>query len=52
MAVFLVCEGYNNGLDNRVLDALVIQQHNLSVQIVPAGGSGGLGSVALYLRNL
>lgn len=32
MAVHLVCEGGNNGLDNRVLDRLVIQAHNLSVQ--------------------
>ena len=43
MAVFLVCEGETTGLDNRVLDRLVIQFHNLSVQIAPSGGSGGLG---------
>jgi hypothetical protein len=52
MAVFLVCEGQNNGLDNRVLDQLVIQHHNLTVQMAPSGGSGGLGSVSVYLRNL
>lgn len=52
MAVFLVCEGENNGLDNRVLDALVVQHHNLSVQMAPSGGSGGLGAVRVYLRNL
>jgi hypothetical protein len=52
MAVFLVCEGGNYGLDNRALDALVIQHHNLSVQMAPSGGSGGLGGVRVYLRNL
>jgi hypothetical protein len=52
MAVFLVCEGHNNGLDNRVLDPLVIQYHNLTVQLAPSGGSSGLGSVAVYLRTL
>jgi hypothetical protein len=52
MAVYLVCEGGNTGLDNRVLDRLVIQHHNLSVQMAPSGGSGGLGAVRVYLRNL
>ena len=51
MAVFLVCEGPKNGLDNRVLDALVIQYHALGVQIEPAGGSGSLGCVRAYLLN-
>lgn len=51
MAVHLVCEGGTTGLDNRVLDRLVIQFHNLSVQIAPSGGSGGLGAVRVYLRN-
>lgn len=52
MAVFLVCEGEDNGLDNRVLDRLVIQHHNLTVQMAPSGGSSGLGGVRVYLRNL
>lgn len=52
MGVFLVCEGGKKGLDNRVLDALVIQNHNLIVQMAPSGGSGGLGGVRVYLRNL
>jgi hypothetical protein len=52
MAVFLVCEGESNGLDNRVLNPLVIQYHNLTVQMAPSGGSGGLGSVRRYLENL
>src|SRR5438046_2301556 len=51
MAVHLVCEGGNTGLDNRVLDRLVIQFHNLSVQMAPSGGSGGLGAVCVYLLN-
>jgi hypothetical protein len=51
MAVHLVCEGGTTGLDNRVLDRLVIQFHNLSVQMAPSGGSGGLGAVRVYLRN-
>jgi hypothetical protein len=51
MAVHLVCEGGNAGLDNRVLDRLVIQFHNLSVQMAPSGGSGGLGAVRVYLLN-
>jgi hypothetical protein len=52
MAVFLVCEGENRGLDNRILDPLVIQHHNLTVQLAPSGGSGGLGGVRVCLRNL
>jgi hypothetical protein len=51
MAVHLVCEGGSTGLDNRVLDRLVIQYYNLSVQMAPSGGSGGLGAVRVYLLN-
>jgi hypothetical protein len=51
MAVYLVCEGANTGLDNRVLDRLVIQYHNLNVQMAPSGGSGGLGAVRVFLQN-
>jgi hypothetical protein len=51
MAVHLVCEGVDTGLDNRVLDRLVIQFHNLAVQMAPSGGSGGLGAVRVYLLN-
>ena len=51
MAVHLVCEGGTTGLDNRVLDRLVIQFHNLAVQMAPSGGSGGLGAVRVYLLN-
>ena len=52
MSVFLVCEGGNDGLDNRVLDPLVVQHHNLTVQMAPSGGSGGLGGARVYLENL
>jgi hypothetical protein len=52
MAVYLVCEGGTAGLDNRILDRLVVQHHNLAVQIAPIGGSTGLGAVKTYLRNL
>jgi hypothetical protein len=51
MAVHLVCEGGNTGLDYRVLDRLVIQFHNLAVQMAPSGGSGGLGAVRVFLLN-
>lgn len=51
MAVHLVCEGENTGLDNRALDRLVIQLHNLNVQMAPSGGSSGLGAVRVYLEN-
>src|SRR5437773_6621778 len=51
MAVHLVCEGGGSGLDNRVLDRLVIQFHNLAVQMAPSGGSGGFGAVRVYLLN-
>jgi hypothetical protein len=51
MAVHLVCEGEDTGLDNRVLDRLVVQFHNLPVQVIPAGGSSGLGAVRTYLRH-
>ena len=39
MAVHLVCEGGTSGLDNRVLDRLVIQFHNLAVQMAPWAGA-------------
>jgi hypothetical protein len=51
MAVHLLCEGGSTGLDNRVLDRLLVQFHNLSVQLAPSGGSGGLGAVRVYLQN-
>lgn len=51
MAVHLVCEGSPEGLDERVLDALVIQFHNLGVRMSPSGGDKGLGAVRAYLKS-
>ncbi len=51
MAVHLVCEGSRQGLDERVLDAVVIQYHNLAVLTSPSGGSRGLGAVRAYLQS-
>jgi hypothetical protein len=51
VAVYLVCEGFLQGLDWRVLQALVIQFHNLSVLIEAAGGSKGHGAVRAYLES-
>jgi hypothetical protein len=46
--VFLVCEGPANGLDERILDVLVIQGHGLAAQVVAAGGDRGLGAVRAF----
>ena len=51
MAVHLVCEGFRQGLDERMLDAVVIQYHNLAVLTSPSGGSRGLGAVRAYLQS-
>ncbi|WP_088253016.1 hypothetical protein [Fimbriiglobus ruber] len=51
MGVHLVCEGFRQGLDERVLDAVVIQYHNLPVLTSPSGGSSGLGAVRAYLES-
>ncbi len=51
MAVHLVCEGFRQGLDERVLNAVVIQYHNLAVLTSPSGGSSGLGAVRAYLQS-
>jgi hypothetical protein len=51
VAVHLVCEGFRQGLDERVLDAVVIQYHNLTVLTSPSGGSSGLGAVRAYLQS-
>ena len=44
MAVFLVCEGVRGGLDERVLNELVVQRFNLSLKIEPAGGGDHIGA--------
>lgn len=51
MAVHLVCEGFRGGLDERVLDAVVIQYHHLPVLMAPSGGSSALGAVRAYLQS-
>lgn len=51
MAVHLVCEGPRQGLDERLLNAVVIQYHNLAVLTSPSGGSKGLGAVRAYLTS-
>ena len=51
MAVFLICEGFLSGLDRRVLRTLVVQFHNLSALIEPAGGSKGHSAVRAYLES-
>lgn len=51
MAVHLVCEGGPSGLDNRVLDRLVVQFHNLPVLMAPSGSSRGHGAVRNFLTN-
>jgi hypothetical protein len=51
VAVHVVCEGPRQGLDERVLDAVVIQYHNLAVLTSPSGGSRGLGAVRAYLES-
>jgi hypothetical protein len=51
VAVYLVCEAFRQGLDERVLRTLVIQFHNLNVLIEPACGSKGHGAVRNYLES-
>lgn len=51
MAVYLVCEGSRQGLDDRLLDALVIQKHNLAVLTAASGGSSGLRAIRSYLEG-
>src|SRR5438128_46193 len=49
--VYLICEGPGDGLDVRVLDKIIAQKLGKAVQISPAGGDRGLGSVAVYLEE-
>src|SRR4051794_15404601 len=39
------------GLDERVLDAIVIQHYNLGIFMASAGGDRGLGAVRAYLGS-
>jgi hypothetical protein len=47
--VYLVCEGKPDGIDQRVLDLLVVQHHGLSAEIRAVGGDSGLGAVRGFL---
>lgn len=49
--VHLVCEGPADGLDVRVLDAVVAQILSVPVLISAAGGDSSLGSVAAWLEE-
>jgi hypothetical protein len=49
MTVYLVCE---DQIDNRVLNAVVVQRNNLKVMIEKAAGSTGLGAIRGYLEKL
>lgn len=51
MPVHLVCEGPRQGLDERVLDALVIELRNLPVVVEAAGGSKGHRAVRGFLES-
>lgn len=50
-SVYLVCEGHADGLDVRVLDALVAQKLDVPVQVASGGGSTSLASVRAYLED-
>jgi hypothetical protein len=51
VSVYLVCEGSGRRLDERVLDALVIQFHSLTVLMASTGAKSGHGAVCAYLEN-
>lgn len=51
MPVFLVCEGQHGSLDERVLNALVVQPSAPTVQTAPAGSDTSLGSVCQYIER-
>lgn len=50
--VYLVCEGDDNSLDFKILNRIILGKLNKSVQVHPAGGDGGLGSVARWLEKI
>jgi hypothetical protein len=53
VVVYLVCEGPRGGLDDRVLDALVVNNRSplTRVQIETAGGSKGHSAVRFFLES-
>src|SRR5580693_6577259 len=48
--VYLVCEGPTDGLDVRVLDALLAQKLGAYVRIEAAGGDKNLAGVRAYIE--
>lgn len=48
--VYLVCEGPADGLDVRVLDAILAQKLGAFVRIAPAGGDKNLAGVRQYIE--
>src|SRR5580658_1448758 len=49
--VYLVCEGPANGLDVRVLNAVLAVKLDAAVKIIPAGGDKNLAGVRTYLEE-
>ena len=49
---YLVCEGFNGGLDERVFDALIAQKLGVVVRTEPVGGDSIARGVASYLRGM
>lgn len=47
--VWLLCEGSDNSLDTRVIDALVIQRFSVNARVEPVEGDGSFGAVRNYL---
>lgn len=50
--IYLICEGDDNSLDFKILNRIVLGKLNKTAQIYPAGGDGGLGSVARWLEKI
>lgn len=46
-----MCEGPRQGLDERTLNAVLVQYHNLRVLVSPSGGDTSLGAVRAFLED-
>lgn len=49
--LILICEGREGSLDERVLNKMIVQKFNKSIQIIPAYGDANLNKVAEYHRE-
>jgi hypothetical protein len=49
--LILICEGNEGSLDARVLNIMLVQKFNKSIQIIPAYGDANLNKVAEYHRE-